>query len=260
MKWRLPLLLAGLWFAGSKLPLARYDVSLRTTKFSGSLRLALVTDTHSSRYGKNQQELIRLIQSAKPDAILLAGDIYDDVRDNHETEQLLGALPKIAPCFYSSGNHDQNSPDYPSISKQLAEFGIENLDGQTKTVKLAGQTITLSGVADPQRSYHSFHRHLKRLPKPEHYHVVLSHRPHYTEHYRSSLANLVVSGHAHGGQWRLFRRGIFSPGQGLFPKYTKGLYQLGRTSLVVSPGLMRNHLPRYFNPPTFVIIDIKGDA
>ncbi|NMB03832.1 MAG: metallophosphoesterase [Tissierellia bacterium] len=248
-----------MWLFGIKRPIDRLNITINTKKIVNSLRLCILSDTHSSNFGHKQQDLIKLIRQARPDMILMPGDIYDDIRDNQATDELLPQLPAIAPVFYSSGNHDIQSDRYSAIPNQLAEYGIEFMDGKTRAVRLKDQTIVLSGIIDPARSMSLFRRQLSGLPVTSDYHIVMSHRPQFVEHYANSGADLVVSGHAHGGQWRLFGRGVFAPEQGVFPKFTRGLYPLGKTQLVVSPGLMRNHLPRFFNRPTIVVIDIRGD-
>ena len=244
------------WLASAKLPIQRDHIRIRSPKVQRPIRLALLTDTHSSRFGRNHCQLTRLLEDASPDLMLLAGDIFDDVRDNRATKEMLPLLSRIAPTFYSSGNHDQVYSGFSKIPETLARHGIEFMDGRSQMITIRDQSILLSGVADPQNDRQIYSDHLKRLPKSEAFHLVLSHRPHYLQAYAETGADLFVSGHAHGGQWRVLGHGIYSPGQGLFPKYTKGLHTLKDTHLVVSPGLMRNYLPRLFNPPTVVIIDL----
>lgn len=199
------------------------------------------------------------IKQARPDLIVMPGDIYDDERsDNRATDELLAQLPPVAPTFYSSGNHEMRFSGYEQLPDRVKQHGVCWIDGQTRQLKIKGQTIVLSGISDPERSYQRTRRQFDRLPKVGDYHILLSHRPHLIEAYEDSGADLIVSGHAHGGQWQLFGRGLIAPGQGLFPEYSKGSYRLGETTLVVSPGLMKNHLPRFFNRPTVVFIDIKG--
>lgn len=203
--------------------------------------------------------LPKLLRRQQPDMILLPGDIYDDIRPYQPTDELLAELSAIAPCFYTSGNHDQRSLGRATIPERLERLGITGLDGRSILYRMAHQTIRLSGLIDPERNRAAFQNQLAGLTDGPEYHIVLSHRPEFFHQYAASPADLVVSGHAHGGQWRFLGRGVFSPGQGMFPRYTKGLYQLADTSLVVSPGLMRNHLPRLFNPPTALIIELEAE-
>ena len=247
------------WWLNLKRPLETLILNIKTKKLTGSIRLAVLSDTHSSDFGAQASELIRLLQGLSLDAILLVGDIFDDVRRNDKTLELLKELPALAQVFYVSGNHDQLSRDYSQIPELLERLGIEFLDGKTKTVLLRNESITISGLADPQSSASVFMDQAKRIAPSEHFHVLLSHRPQLMDVYQSLPVDLLVSGHAHGGQWQLFGRGVYSPGQGLFPRFTKGLYAT-RPRLVVSPGLMRNILPRFFNPPTVTIINIQGES
>ena len=97
---------------------------------------------------------------------------------------------------------------------------------------------------------------LDDFEKEEGYKILLSHHPEYYKKYlKKRNIDLIVSGHAHGGQWRFFGRGVFAPGQGIFPKYTYGVHD-GR--FVISTGLERGGLPRFFNPIEVVFIKIKA--
>lgn len=222
--------------------------------------MCLLSDVHSSRYGKNQSGLVSKIKRSKPDLIVMPGDIYDDRReDNRATEELVAQLPDIAPTFYSSGNHEMRYSGYEQLPKRVKALGVHWMDGVSQPLRIKDQPVVISGIADPERSYQRTKQQFERLPKVDDYHIVLSHRPHLLKQYERSGADLIVSGHAHGGQWQLFGRGVVAPGQGLCPKYIKGIYSLGDPKLVVSPGLMRNWLPRFLNPPALVIIDIKED-
>lgn len=233
-------------------------IQLTSSKLDRGIRLAVLSDTHGSDFGANHHRLISLVSKEKPDLILLPGDIYDDIRDFQHTDNLISQLPAIAPTLYSSGNHDQRSPEFDTVQGRVEELGIVYLDGQTIDMEVLGQTITLSGITDVEKSRREFYQQLKNLPLVNNFHVVLSHQPQYPKEYAATGADLVISGHAHGGQWQVFGQGVFAPGQGLRPRYTRGAYSLGQTTLVVSPGLMRNYLPRFFNPPTLVVIEIEA--
>ena len=233
-------------------------LKLTSQKLTRKVRLAVISDTHGSQLMSGRYNLPKLLRRQQPDMILLPGDIYDDIRPYQPTDELLAELAAIAPCFYSSGNHDQRSLGRATIPERLKRLGITGLDGRSVLHRVADQTIRLSGLIDSEKNPMAFEQQLAGLSDGPDYHIVLSHRPEFFHKYAASQADLVVSGHAHGGQWRFFGRGVFSPGQGMFPRYTKGLYQLAGTSLAVSPGLMRNHLPRLFNPPTALIIELEA--
>ena len=219
-------LTAALW---QGLTLRRY--ALHTDKLSAPVRLLLLTDLHSTFYGRAQRGLLSAIQAQTPDAVLLAGDMADDSRGDAGEDALMSALGGACPCCYVSGNHEVRTGCLEALKRRFRSWGITVLEQFRACQALTGDSR---------------------------YTVLLSHRPERTECYRDSGFDLVVSGHAHGGQVRLpgMINGLFAPHQGAFPDYAGGLYALGSTTLVVSRGLCRNLLPRVFNPPELVALDL----
>ena len=168
---------------------------------------------------------------------------------------------KIAPCYYVTGNHEFWTGRVDEVKARLEERGAVVLAGDCVTVTAAGQTVQLCGIDDPSVGETRWREQLEAVTAAldgEHCSILMTHRPERTECYRDSGFDLVVSGHAHGGQVRLpgMINGLFAPHQGAFPDYAGGLYALGSTTLVVSRGLCRNLLPRVFNPPELVALDL----
>lgn len=236
------------------------------------IRIALVTDLHSCRYGEAQEELINTIASNAPDLLLLGGDIFDDEIADTYTEQFLAGIAGRYPCYYVTGNHEYWSGAEKFADKMaiLAQYQIPVLSDETVTLTLNGAQINLCGVNDPDAYRLADHQTLPAFAEqldavsaaakdglPT---ILLSHRPEYFEAYAARGFDLVLCGHAHGGQWRIpfLLNGLYAPDQGPFPRYAGGLYVNGGTTMIVSRGLARETtiVPRIFNRPELVIVDL----
>lgn len=253
----------------NRLLIRHYTVD--TDKLEGTVRIALITDLHSCRYGENQRELIEAVDSQDPDLLVLAGDIFDDELSDHNTEVFLKDVSGKYPCFYVTGNHEYWSGG-EALDEKMAiveECGIKRLSGDLEEIEAGGETVVICGVDDPAVSRAAsadtltFSEQLDRvreLAEGEKFTVLLSHRPEYFEEYTAEGGfDLVLCGHAHGGQWRIpyILNGLFAPNQGLFPKYAGGEYFSDGTEMIVSRGLAREStiVPRFYNRPELVIID-----
>lgn len=227
-----------------------------TGKVSEDMRIVLLTDFHSSRYGKNQQVLIDVVDGQKPDVILLAGDIFEDVRTHENSIELLSRLAEKYPCYYTTGNHEEWSGELDNIKGIVRECGVEILEGgyvDFGEIRICGVDNEMYGTqfADCAKA------------AGEKFTVLMSHRPDHVDLYSGNGFDVVVCGHAHGGQVRIpyILNGLYAPDQGVFPKYAGGHYTLadGTTEMVVSRGLCKNILPRVFNQPEVVVIDIAAE-
>lgn len=240
-------------------------------KITHPLRAVLVTDLHSTGYGRNQEILLDAIQGQRPDLILMAGDIVDDIVPVEGSIQLLRGLKGKYPSFYVSGNHEERTGNMPAIRRMFTDYGVTVLSGDAEAVTLRGQSLLIGGVDDPQA--YACSRHGEKLDGrwktqfwsccsrtcPDTFSILLSHRPELVKYYKNSGFDLVVAGHAHGGQVRIpgLVNGLFAPHQGFFPLFAGGRYALGTTTLIVSRGLCLNRLPRVYNPPELVVLDIS---
>lgn len=244
------------------------------------VRLCLLTDLHSCRYGENEQQLVEAINAEQPDILLLVGDIFDDQIADDNTAALLKAVSEQYPCYYVTGNHEYwaGPAAFDAKMQILADYNVKRLDGQVATITVNGQTINLAGVDDPdmyrimshagkaanQRDgIANFQEQLTQVQAKSqngHYTILLAHRPEYFQLYADYGFDLALCGHAHGGQWRLpgLINGVYAPGQGLWPKYAGGIYQQAACTMLVSRGLAREstRIPRLFNRPELVIIDL----
>ncbi|MGE5578760.1 MAG: DUF1294 domain-containing protein [Bacillota bacterium] len=251
------------------LSVSRYDVE--TDKVNSAIRLALVSDLHSCDYDDGQAELISVIDAERPDAVMLCGDIFDDRLSPQKAMEFVKTVSAKYPSFYVSGNHEFWSNRADDFKDSLASHGVSVLEGTTETLDVNGEQIRISGIDDPETDRYpsrsaQYATQLRRLSESidnEVFTVLLSHRPERIGELLTLKPDLVLSGHAHGGQWRLpvvLENGLLSPNQGLFPKYTNGEYFFEGTELIVSRGLAREStkvIPRVFNRPEIVIITLR---
>ena len=229
-----------------------------TDKVETPVRIVLLTDFHSSSYGKDQQVLTDVVTAQNPDVILLAGDIAEDVRPHKHTEELLSALSKDYPCFYVTGNHEEWSGEDDKIKELVRSCGVKVLEGDSVIFDAKGQNIRISGV-DNSLPALQFAQCCHEAGD-DIFTVFMSHRPDRVDLYSGRGFDLVVCGHAHGGQVIIpgLLNGLYAPNQGVFPKYAGGEYLLadGSAKMIVSRGLCKNILPRVFNQPEVVVIDV----
>ncbi len=252
----------------TRLKTQRYTVASR--KITGSVRLVLLTDLHSCFYGDGQKELIEAVDRQSPALVLLGGDICDDKRPRDNTERFLRGIAHRYPCYYVTGNHEYRRPDVDAILDMFASYGVVTLDGACDTLCLSGTHLNLCGISDPTAvravpGAPGMQRQLAALrPVMEngYFTLLLAHRPERIRAYAQCGFDLVLSGHAHGGQWRWpgVINGLYAPNQGLFPRYAGGLYTVGGTTMIVSRGLAREttRVPRIFNPPELVVVELTG--
>ena len=248
--------------------LAAFDVRLRTVsyevvsdKITAPVRLALLTDLHSCAYGGGQRTLLDAVAAQTPDAVLLAGDIVDDVMPEENAWTTVQELAADYPCFYVTGNHEWWTGEAERICGQMEDLGVTVLRGNSVSAVLNGQRVTLCGIDDPDAG--ESEAQLAQAGTDvmgSSFTILMAHRPERIEQYLQYPFDLIVSGHAHGGQWRIpgILNGLYAPHQGLFPAYAGGRYDLDGTVFLVSRGLAREstRVPRIFNRPELVIVDV----
>ena len=222
------------------------------------LRLAVVADLHSTPFLGVLEELKRIA----PDAVLCPGDTLHRAGTDEDGLDFLFEASRLFPTFCSLGNHEVKHGT--GVREAMKNSGAVLLDNAW--TEFMG--IAIGGLSTGYREGIKQGR-LKKTPRPELerldgffrqncFKLLLSHHPEYFRPYLRDLPiDVIISGHAHGGQWRIFGQGIFAPGQGIFPKYTAGVHE---NRLVISRGL-GNHtiIPRIFNRPEIVVLTLKGE-
>ncbi len=241
-------------------------------------KIALISDLHSCRYDDEQKELFNEILLQNPDIVVLCGDIFDDKLPDDNAElfidkisQLDNIFIKNVSCYYVTGNHEYWAGETAFNEKMaiLDKYGVKRLSGETETIAVDGGAVNICGVDDPDASmigaggYDTLEEQLKAVSSEAdngNYTILLSHRPEEIERYAKYGFDLVLAGHAHGGQWRIpgLMNGFYAPNQGFFPEYAGGEYHFGSTTMIVSRGLAREstRLPRFYNRPELVIITL----
>jgi uncharacterized protein len=238
-----------------------YEIS--TDKINDNIRIAFIADLHSCYYGENQKDLLDCINKQAPDIVMFGGDIADDELPHENWMIVLEALAALYPCYYVTGNHEYWSFDAEFIRQTVNEFGINVLEGECRTIAINGQKINICGIDDFVIGEKEYDKQLKNTMINRDfslYSLLLAHRPEHINRYLNYNFDLILSGHTHGGQWRIpfVLNGLYAPDQGFFPKYAGGKYEHGSTLHIVSRGLSKNstRIPRIFNPPELVIVDL----
>lgn len=233
-------------------------------KLTAEVRLAVVTDFHSS---DNADDVVAMTASCAPDAVLMVGDMFDDDIANRPTERTLSLMRQLSalyPCYYVSGNHEAWTGEMDALYQQTEEAGVTVLRMSSGVLTVRGQRIALCGIPDPYEMVFSgapdteeqIRQAMENVDSAD-FTVLLAHRPELLAKYAQFPLDLVVSGHAHGGQVRIpgVLNGLYAPNQGWFPKLAGGAYTQDGTTLIVSRGLaVRTRLPRIFNRPEVVLV------
>lgn len=261
-----------IWIAwGNKaLELNSYTISSsRLPESFTGFRIAHVSDLHNAEMGKNNEKLLTMLRDAEPDMIAITGDLIDSRNTDIEIAlQFVKEAMKIAPCYYVTGNHEARVAAYDELKVAMESAGVVVLEDERTEISLEGETITLLGIDDPsfQTDYLFGDAQTVVSTKLADLHteddgftILLSHRPELFDTYTDHDIDLILSGHAHGGQFRLpFVGGLVAPNQGFFPEYDAGLYTEGNTSMIVSRGIGNSLLPfRINNRPEVILIALQ---
>jgi len=236
------------------------EYNITTSMVEGQHKYVVITDLHATLYGEGQKELLKKISKADPEAVFLIGDIAEEDRDFLNVALLLEKITDVYPCYYVAGNHERWLDYTENIGELISSYGVTVLDGDGIVLN---DGIRLCGVFDPlfYDSSEAFANTVAALDSDgEYFDILLSHRPEYASEYVESGMELTLCGHAHGGQMRipLILNGLYAPNQGFFPKYAGGIYRFDGGDVIVSRGMMKDDLPRVFNPPELVVVNICG--
>lgn len=226
------------------------------TDHTGTVRIVQISDLHRAEFGENNQDLVDLVASKKPDIIVATGDMIDVRTEGLDaTGDLFARLCTIAPVVYSLGNHEIARDDLPELTLMLEEAGVLVVHNDAVSVPVSGMEIRIAGLYQAHM--------LQELDDDGSVDILLCHLPHQLDTYARYGIPLTFSGHTHGGQFRIpfFDIALYAPGQGLFPQYTSGLYEKDGSYMIVSRGLGNSSFPfRVHNPPEIVVADITYTA
>ena len=228
-----------------------------------------ISDLHGAWFGENNRDLLAEVRSAHPDYIFLTGDLQDQYRQTPQAYSIdLGrTLAQIAPTYFVTGNHEWAFPDVRGLKRGLEDAGVTVLTNEFVRLERKGDTLLLAGIDDPngfadQKTPEELAAEINAL-EGDPFWLLLAHRNNYFEEEYSRLgADLVISGHGHGGLIRLpFTDGLVSVERTFFPSYTAGFYEVDGEDLFVSRGLGNSGRTfRLFNRPELVILTLRRPA
>lgn len=238
--------------------------------FNG-FRIAQVSDLHNVVFGKDNAELLQVLSECEPNIIVITGDLVDaEHTDIDIALDFAKGAAQIASTYYVTGNHEASLSQYGELKTGLESIGVVVLEDVSMQLECKNEVITLIGLSDPDFTIKGdmfgevpamVDTKLRGLIGDKNdYTILLSHRPELFETYANCGVDLVLSGHAHGGQFRLpFIGGLAAPNQGVFPKYDAGLYTKGDTNMIVSRGLGNSIIPfRINNRPEVIIVTLES--
>ena len=263
----------GIWTLWSNTALEVNEYEIMSDKIPGAFtgfRIAQVSDLHNKDFGEGYGQLLTLLSQINPDIIVVTGDLIDSRQTDLDIAlEFAWQAGKIARVYYVSGNHEAHVPEYKDLKIGLVKAGVVILENQKVEITREGESITLMGIEDPsfQEDYlfgdsESVARQaIENLQnESDGYTILLSHRSELFDLYVDTKMDLVFSGHAHGGQFRLpFVGGLVAPNQGFFPKYDAGQFNEENTTMIVSRGVGNSIIPiRFNNRPEIVLVTLRN--
>lgn len=236
-----------LYYGNTSVQVSHYTIE--TDKLSDtSLKVMHLSDFHDYKF--NKEKITQILENELPDMVVITGDLIDRRRFDLKHSLDFVALFTEYPIYYVTGNHEGWSGQTDTIVSELEDIGVIVLRNQVDTFIKDGEIIQVVGVDDPVL------RNRKSLEFSDELSLLLSHRLSLVKSYK---ADISFSGHAHGGQVRIFGKGLISPDQGWFPKHTSGVFEYGKTTSVMSRGLGNSVVKlRVFNRPEIVVVTIKN--
>ena len=225
-------------------------------------RIVQISDLHNAKFGQNNEKLIRKIAGLEPDMIVVTGDLVDSNHTDFDVAiHFMESATQICPVYYVTGNHEYwlDEKDRTKLYTEMEKAGVFLLQNEAVTISVSETFFSLIGLDDRSLSDGTLSSLVQDCDS-DCLRVVLAHEPQYIEKYSQAGVDLVLCGHAHGGQFILpFLGAVVAPDQGLFPKYTEGEYRMGNTTMYVSRGLGNSVIPiRLFNDPEIVCVELRG--
>ena len=267
-------LLLGVWWDNNRLVTEEYiyaDAALPAA-FEG-FRIVQLSDLHGRQFGEGNARLIAAAEAARPDLIALTGDFVDEYSSVADLIPLVDGLTALAPVYYVTGNHEWSSGQAQTVLRTLRKLGVYCLENEFTIIERNGEHILLAGIHDPngyadQKTPEALAEELYAA-EDDPYWLMLAHRNNlFNGRYCRLGANLTLSGHAHGGIWRLpFTDGLIDSGRNWFPTYTSGFYTCDdggheAATVFVSRGLGNSppSVPRLLNPPQVAVITLAREG
>lgn len=233
------------------------NYNVESEKING-LKIVFISDLHNCFFGgKDQSGIFKKIEKSKPDLVLFGGDVIDGWGGTENSLRLMKMVAEEYPCAYTAGNHEEMREDEEEFFEEVRKLDIPVINGDFTEFDINNQKIRVYGVIDAYENLSAINT------DDEYYNILLLHQPEQFVQYTKNF-DMILSGHAHGGQWRIpfiLEQGTYAPDQGLFPDYTTGQYQYGNCTHIISRGLAKPlrmiFIPRIFNRPELSVIDIS---
>ncbi|GLO65426.1 hypothetical protein AQ616_10225 [Oceanobacillus sp. E9] len=227
-----------------------------------SIKLVQISDLHAKVFGDNNQKLIQTIKNQQPDIVVITGDIIDRKTNSlqdvfHLIEEIIAFQQQV---YFVSGNHEWGNNLRNELLSGLEQRGVQILNNNSVEIMIKEINLNLVGIDDVSTNHEDMKKAFTNVKNLE-YTVLLSHSPAVTDKYRDIDADLILSGHTHGGQVRFPLIGpIIAPDEGVFPKKTKSVYQLKENqSLYIDSGLGTSLVPvRFLNQSQLSVIEITN--
>jgi len=260
------------YFQNNSIVTSNYTISsdVLPQNFNG-YKIVQLSDLHNKTFGKDQSNIIEKVKKSSPDLIVITGDLIDSNRyDEQPGLILLESLVHIAPVYYVTGNHEWWSGKFDILESKLHRIGVHVMRNTVEEITIDNEIIQIVGIDDPvnEKEFNTertiteerITNSIEKIEGKDHFKMLLSHRPELFSLYSEYGFNVIFSGHAHGGQFRIpFLGGLIAPNQGLFPTYTSGMYKSENTTMIVSRGLGNSIIPlRVFNRPEIVAVTLKS--
>ena len=269
------LILLIIWIAYGNTDLEIYKHNVKSEDIPSefdNFRIVQISDLHNAEFGENNEKLLLMLKQADADIIAITGDMIDS--RNTDVDVAISFAQKavnIAPVYYVNGNHESRVlGEYEKLKQGLTDAGVTILENSSADITIGDEAITLIGINDPTfcmefvddtMEQNIAHQLVNVIPDNDNYKVLLAHRPEYFDVYAGNV-DLVLSGHAHGGQFRIpFIGGLVAPGQGFFPEYYEGSHIKENTEMIVSRGIGNSIIPfRINNKPEIIVAELTKIA
>lgn len=259
-----------LYYENNMLQVSNYVItSDKIPKEFNNYKIVQISDFHNTKSKKLHNSLVKEISNIKPNIIVITGDFIDANKTDINTSiNFIKKIKDIAPIYYITGNHEASIESYNKLKEELINNNVTILDDKVEALENNNTPINLIGLDDPAFNKDPY-RDDKTTIKDDlkmitydktQYTILLSHRPELIDTYTEENFDLVLSGHAHGGQIRIpFLGGLVAPNQGFLPKYTSGIYEKNDTKMIVSRGIGNSIIPfRINNRPELVVINLQN--
>lgn len=258
------------YYENTELVIKRYNVvNNKIPKAFHNYKIIQISDYHNTKSKRLNRDLINSIKKEKPNIIVITGDLVDATKTDIDTSiNLIKELEVVAPIYYVKGNHEVKISNYDELRSKLLECNVNILENKGMIIEKDNDKINILGIDDPITNFEDYvsdantvNNELQNIDYDSKlFSILLSHRPELFETYSLNNIDLVLTGHAHGGQIRIpFIGGLIAPNQGFLPKYDSGLFIKENTNMIVSRGIGNSVIPiRINNRPELTIINLKS--